>query len=118
MGRGKRIRANRVKQKRQLASALRPASYDEFQLCISLESRFKDLMAAHIRIKGVALPVPTSLDKEMVLWRQQAVRFKDGDKRTNQDEVIAVRAMCQWTVDENHHLRGQEGDPPVLQWSN
>jgi hypothetical protein len=84
-----------------------PANIDDVELTRAVETRFIDLCDTYLRIKGVTLPIPKDLVKELALWRQMAVRFKTGDMRVSVDERKAVRRFAQWTLDVNCDLRNQ-----------
>lgn len=92
------------------------AKFDTYQLCQAVEERFIDLTHAHRRIRGTDLIPPPSLDKDMLLWRTMAVRFKNGDMRNTQSELIALQNIAQWTLDVNCELRNQPKQ--IIQWSD
>ena len=86
---------------------LEPTNPDTYALCHAVQDRFIDLCAAHERIKGTKLVPPKELDKDMLLWRTMAVRFKEGDLRNTHSELIALENVAQWTLDVNCALRNQ-----------
>lgn len=92
-----------------------PSDKNEVELCIAVEERFKDLLHTYLRVKHVQLHPPKSLEKEMLLWRTMAVRYKSGDYRHTEDEMMALKTIAQWTVDENCKLRNQP--PKKIEWA-
>jgi len=96
-------------------SGLKPSVPDTIALSSAVQSRFLDLCEAYLRIRGVELSPPPSLDADMLRWRTMAVRFKKGDFRNSEGELKALRTIAQWTLDENSELRNQ---PKVsVDWS-
>lgn len=86
---------------------LEPSKRDTIELCMAVEQRFKDLIDSHMRIKKFMLIPPSELDSDMKRWREMAVRFKSGDYRNTDGELLALRSIAQWTVDQNCLLRNQ-----------
>jgi len=98
------------------SNMLRPSSQDLIVLILSIETRFLDLTHAYLRITGVQLPIPESLNADLLLWRTLRVRHKKGDHRNTEDEVKAIKNIAQWSLDENNKLRNQ---PPIkLEWGD
>jgi hypothetical protein len=95
---------------------MRPCTADEIALAQALEERFLNLCGSHLRIRGCELPIPPSLDKDFFRWRELRVRHRRGDFRCCDDEVLAVRTICQWTVDVNCVLRNQP--TKKIDWGN
>lgn len=92
---------------------LRPASRDTIELFRAVEERFVRLLNTWERIRGERLVPPSSLDREMLLWRTMAIRFKKGDFRHTAGEFKAMTIVAQWTVDTNKVLRGQPLEKPI-----
>lgn len=85
-----------------------PNDYEgPFWLCVEVERRFLDLTETYYRIKGVQLLPPKEMNKDILLWREMAVRFKKRDYRCTRGEILALRTVAQWTLDENCKLRNQ-----------
>ncbi len=80
--------------------------------CIALgqavEERFLDLCHAHLRIRGCELPIPRSLDSDVLRWRAMRIRHKRGDFRNTESEWSSTKAVAQWTLDVNSQLRNQQ----------
>jgi hypothetical protein len=87
--------------------ALRPSSPDDVALADAVEARFLDLCVAWLRVKGVELTPPQSLDGAVLLWRRMRVRHKQGDFRNSDSELKAVKEVAQWTLDCQCELRNQ-----------
>ena len=88
---------------------LQKSSPDDRQLIVELEKRFLTVCELYGRKSGGLTPdIPEHIKKEMVRWRQMAVRHQKGDFRHTPSEMLSVRTVCQWTVDLNCDLRGQE----------
>ena len=96
------------------ANILKPSEMDTISLADAVESRFLDLCHAWMRIRAVHLPIPSELDKDLLLWRTMRVRHKRGDFRNTDDELRATRAVAQFTVDYNRTLRNQP--PEKVTW--
>ena len=99
----------------QYFDELKPSSPDDFALAQAVEDRFLDLSGAWSRVRGVSLPIPESLNYDMLRWRTMRVRHKAGDFRNTEAELQSVKAVAQFTLDMNCDLRGQE--KKVLQWT-
>lgn len=95
------------KQPTQHKDTLIPTLPDIYCLGKAVEERFLELCQAYLRIKGVELPIPLSLNRDMLRWRQMRVRHRAGDLRHTEAEFESVKTVAQWTVDENCSLRGQ-----------
>lgn len=92
---------------------LREATPDNLALLVAVDIRFREVTASYARVHKMCVP-PTSLDKDLVLWRTFFVRAKSGDKRCTRDEVRAVRRIAQWTLDMKKDL---VGEPRIqLEW--
>lgn len=78
---------------------LRKISQAELEFCVNLEERFLSISQLWGRVKGSVLAPPASLDREMLLWRQLAVRLKKGDARIGDGEDKAMLALASWTLD-------------------
>ena len=87
--------------------AMLNSSQDEAALCQAAQQRFLDLCQAYLRIRGETLPIPPSLNSDMLRWRQMAVRHRAGDYRHTESELKSLRSLCQWLVDTNCVLRNQ-----------
>jgi hypothetical protein len=80
---------------------------DEVMLCQKVEGGFLTICAEHKRQHGMELEIPASLDKDILRWRQMAVRYKRGDMRHTEAEYKSLKVIAQWTVSVNCKLRGQ-----------
>ena len=93
-----------------------PSEKDTIMLSRAVEERFIMVSGLWQKMMFEPIPIPMMLDKPMLLWRQMAVRHKQGDYRNTADELNAVREMAQWTVDMNCKLRNQP--QKRVQWNN
>lgn len=84
-----------------------PSDNDLVQLGLSVEQRFLELTESYIRIKGIRLVIPTSLQPDAMRWRRMVMRHRNGDYRNTPSELKATRAFAQWTLDINCEMRGQ-----------
>jgi len=89
------------------ANMLQPSVLDTVALAQAVEERFLRLCGDYLRLRGVEMPIPKSLDGDMLLWRRMRVRHKRGDYRNTEAEVTATRSIAQWTLDVNCELRNQ-----------
>lgn len=87
--------------------SLFPSNPDMITLAEAVESRFLTLCEGWLRKCGVELPIPKSMDRDMLRWRQMRVRHKRGDRRNTLAEIKSMKAVAQWTVMMNCELRGQ-----------
>lgn len=81
---------------------------DTVALAQAVEERFLDLCGSWLRIRGVEMPIPTSLDSDLLRWREMRVRHKRGDLRNTEAELKSTKAVAQWTLQMNAELRGQK----------
>jgi len=88
-------------------NVLQTSTQDTIQLCLAVEDRFITITGSWFRVTGEKLIPPKTLDKDMLLWRQMAARFRKNDYRNTVDELAATRRIAQWTVDMNNQLRNQ-----------
>jgi len=95
---------------------LKKSDPDLIALSLSVETRFKDLLGSYLRIRGVELIPPKSLDQDMLRWREMAVRHRNGDLRNTDAEKKSVRAIAEWTIRVNCELRNQS--PKVIVWKD
>lgn len=121
-------------------NVLRPSSPDTVALGQAVEERFLTVLELYFRHNGKQLIPPTSLDPDMLRWRQMRIRhrcpccqgkrvliIKDrmccdncgfaGDYRNTEAELRSTQAIAQWTVDVNARLRGQPS-PGLIQWKD
>jgi hypothetical protein len=89
---------------------------DTIELGMAVETRFLDLCQSWLRIKQEQIPIPESINKDMMLWRAMRVRHKQGDHRNSEAEEKATKSIAQWTVDMNNILRNQP--QAVVQWKD
>ena len=73
----------------------------------AVEARFLDLCGSWQRVKGVDLPIPESLNADMLRWREMRVRHRSGDFRHTEVELTSTKAIAQWTLDCQAELRNQ-----------
>jgi hypothetical protein len=88
-------------------NVLGPSAQDDVMLGAAVEDRFLTLCELYLRVKGVRLPIPASLDRDFFRWRQMMVRHKHGDFRHTEAELQSVKTIAQWTVDQHNLLTGQ-----------
>jgi len=88
-------------------NTLRPSDPDAVALAQALEERFVELCGTYLRVTGVRLVPPPSLDNDMMRWRQMRVRHRKGDFRNSEVELHSVKCLCQWTLDINASIRNQ-----------
>jgi hypothetical protein len=86
---------------------LHPSSQDDVALADAVEQRFLDVCGSWLRVKGVELVPPESLNSDMLLWRRMRVRHNQGDFRNSDSELKATQVVAQWTLDCQCELRNQ-----------
>lgn len=91
----------------QHGNALQTSTPDTVALADAVEARFLDLCGSWQRVKGVDLPIPASLDPDMLRWREMRVRHLRGDFRNTEAELKSTKAVAQFTLDMNCSLRNQ-----------
>ncbi len=97
-------------------NVLKPSSPDDIALGLAVEDKFLVVCGLYKRLRGVEIPIQTSMDVDMVRWRLMRVRHKQGDHRHTEAEWKSTQAIAQWTMDWNCELRNQPKQ--VLQWQN
>jgi len=102
------------KLKQKYPDILQFSSQDDISLSLAVEQRFIDLCGSYLRVKGIRLVPPSSLDADMFRWRQMAVRYKKGDFRHTQSEMKSLRIIAEWTLQLNAELRNQTYQP--IEW--
>lgn len=95
-------------------SKLKPSLDGDIKLCFEVQERFLGLLESFYRIKHERLIPPPELDVDMKQWRTMAVRYRQGDFRNTRDELLSLRRIAQWTLDENNKLRNQPLE--VIDW--
>ncbi len=89
------------------SNVLAPSSPDTIALGLAVEERFNAVFNLHVRLRGLQLAVPQSLDKDMLRWRTMRVRHKSGDLRNSEEELRSTKSIAQWTCDTNSIVREQ-----------
>lgn len=95
---------------------LRPSSPDAIALGEAVEERFLNTCGTYLRVNGVRLMIPPSLNADALRWRAMRVRHRRGDFRNSVAELKATRAVAQWTLDVNADLRHQPHT--LMQWKD
>lgn len=88
-------------------SMLKTSDPDTVALGDAVELRFLELCGSWQRVKGAELPIPESLNLDMLRWREMRVRHKRGDFRNTEAELKSTKAVAQFTLDMNFSLRNQ-----------
>ena len=91
----------------QHGNMLIPSTMDAIALAQAVEDRFLDLCGSWLRIKGVELPIPVSLNPDMLRWREMRIRHMKGDFRNTEAELKSTKVIAQFTLDCNCSLRNQ-----------
>ena len=104
------------KNKNIHANRLVESTPDDVALALAVEERFLGLCKLHLRLRGVELAIPQSLDEDVRRWRKMRVRHKGLDFRHTESEIRSVRTFAQWTCDVNCELRNQ--DRVVVNWGD
>lgn len=86
---------------------LQPSNPDTVALGQAVEEKFLDVCHTHLQMTGTEIPIPKSMDRDMLRWREMRVRHKRGDYRNSPSELLATKAIAQWTVSMNCTLRKQ-----------
>jgi hypothetical protein len=81
---------------------------DTIALAQAVEERFLDLCGSWIRVRGVEMPIPASLDADLLRWRECLARFRKGDFRNSEAELKSTKVVAQFTLDMNASLRNQQ----------
>lgn len=76
-----------------------------------VNNQFIDVLNTYLRVHGVELVPPRSLDRDMLLWRTVVVRYKSGDCRHTQDEYESIKRIAQWIYEIHCGLTGQKYTP-------
>lgn len=87
---------------------------DDIMLCGAVRDRFVTLCDLYLSVRGEQLPIPKSLTSDILRWRTMAVRFKQGDFRHTDAEMRSLKAIAQYTVDQQMKLRNQP--EKIVQW--
>lgn len=87
---------------------------DCVQLAEAISDRVQDLMRTHRIVQGMDLPAPTSMKSDFRLWQRMLKRHRSGDMRHSKSELMAARAVAQWSVNVQMALRGQPSK--VVEW--
>lgn len=101
---GKRIHTDRLVK----------SSPDVITLAQEVERGYLELCRLHLQARDAPLPIPASLNPDVLRWRQMRVRHKAGDLRHSEAEYQSVKTIAQWTVDVKAELCGQT--PEKLEW--
>lgn len=91
----------------QHGAMLQTSTPDTVALADAVEGRFLDLCGSWLRVKGVEMPIPSSLDADMLRWREMRIRHLSGDFRNTEAELKSTKVFAQFTLDMNADLRGQ-----------
>jgi len=86
---------------------LKPSLQDTIQPSLAVHERFVNLCGSWLRVRGEQIPIPKSLDGDILLWRKMSVRHKQGDFRNSEAELKALRTVAGWTLEMNCVLRNQ-----------
>ena len=105
-----------MSSKNRHANRLVPSLYDDIKLSMAIETRFLDLCGTYLRVRGEELPIPPSLDQDILRWREMAVRHRKGDFRNSEAEKKSMRTVAQWTVTLNCELRNQPDK--IVDWGD
>ncbi len=89
------------------SNVLMPSSIDETELSKAVERGFLSVCEKYVQVKSEQLPIPRSLDKDLLRWRRMSARYKRGDCRHTEAEFRSLKVIAQWTVDINMKLRNQ-----------
>lgn len=79
-----------------------------------IEENFLTVCEYNMKLRGEELPIPSSLDKDLLRWRGLRVRHKQGDFRHTTAEYESMKVIAQWTVDVNNELHNQP--PNKIEW--
>lgn len=91
----------------QIPGQLKASSPDAIAFGLALEDRFLVLCDRYLRRRGMQLPLPKSLDADVLRWRQMRVRHRAGDLRNTEAEWESLKTLAQWMVSMNCSLQGQ-----------
>jgi len=80
---------------------------DTIALSDAVHDRFVRVADEWLRSCKEQLPIPKEIDQDLLRWRTMVVRFKSGDFRNTESELMALKTIAQWTVDVNNQLRNQ-----------
>ena len=94
---------------------LLPSTPDTISLSEAVTERFISVFEFHRQLKGFDLAVPESIELDLVKWRMMVGRHRKGDFRNLESELIALKEVAQWTVEQNCILRGQPIKKVVFQ---
>ena len=96
------------RRKARHGNILKPSTMDLAALSMAVEERFLRLCGDYLRIKGQQMPIPHSLDADLLRWRQMVTRHRKGDFRNTKAEMMSIKVLAQWTLDMNCELRNQK----------
>ena len=97
-------------------NVLIPSTPDNIALGGAVEERFLSVCKLWMRVNGSELPIPESLNGDLMRWRKMRVRHRGNDFRHTEAESRSVRTIAQWTCDMNCDLRNQER--VVIDWGD
>jgi hypothetical protein len=97
---------------------LKPSSEDVRALAESIEPRFVQVCETYGRKwgDGQVPRIDAEMQKHFERWRQVVVRHRQGDYRHSLSEYKSMKAVAQWTVDENCKLCRQPSK--LIEWSD
>ena len=92
----------------QHGGMLRSSTPDTVALADAVEGRFLDLCGSWLRVRGVEMTIPESLNLDMLRWREMRCRHLRGDFRNSEAEEKSTKTIAQWTLDCQADLRNQQ----------
>jgi len=91
-----------------------PSNSDCIQLAEAVNDRVQDLMRTHRVMQGMDLHAPVEMKSDFVRWQAMLKRHRSGDMRHRKSELMATRAVAQWSVNVQRALRNQP--PELVEW--
>lgn len=85
---------------------------DDVMLVRSVEHCFLELCDLYKRVNEKQLQWPKDLLSSAKLWRAARMRHKRSDFRHTRDEMLATRAVAEWTLRVKAKLCGVEKQVP------
>ena len=94
---------------------LKPSDQDTVGLCKAVKTRFVELQELCRRTGHLWLS-PKGMRGDFIRFKALCQRHARGDMRNSRAELLALRAVAQWTVTQNMAIKNQP--PKVVEWKD
>jgi len=93
---------------------MQPSSSDTVALAQAVRERVLQVAHLYHQSRGVHLTFPESMAEDVRRWKDVLVRHGAGDFRNSRSELLATRAVAQWSLNVKRALCGQPTEQ--LEW--